>query len=154
MNRRFLIIVCFLAFVIYLVGFRDNVSFLKIHTHAQGSYKVQIELAITDEEKRLGLMGREELPEGTGMLFVYEENSDPIMWMKNMTFPIDIVFIGEDKMINYIEKSAEPCNAKFDRQCNRYGSAFPSKYVLELPAGFTSKNGIDWRDQVVMPLGI
>ena len=154
MNRRYFILVGFLVFVICLVGFRGNVSFLKIHTHGQGAHKIQVELAITDAEKHLGLMGRKELPDGTGMLFVYEENSNPIMWMKEMHIPLDIVFIGEDKMINYIEKSVEPCNARFDRQCNHYGSAIPSKYVLELPAGFTSKNGIDWRDNIVMPLGI
>lgn len=154
MVRRFLIIFGFLALIIYFVGFRADSNVLLIYTHDQGVHKIEVEIARTDEEKRKGLMGRSELPDGMGMLFLYEKDSNPVMWMKDMLIPIDIVFIGDDLKINYIEMSAEPCIGKIDRQCNRYGSAIPSTYVLELPAGFSERHGIDWGDQVTLPSGL
>lgn len=166
MNRRFFIIIAYLALVIYFVGFRDTDDFLRIYTQGSGLHEIHVEIARTPEEKRLGLMGREEVPDFTGMLFIYEENSNPIMWMKGMIVPLDIVFIGSDNIIKYIEHNVQPCMAKGnqqcdrkcdqqgDRKCNRYGSAIPSSYVLELPAGFAKKHGVDLGDRVEFPLGL
>ncbi|MFH0838090.1 MAG: DUF192 domain-containing protein [Patescibacteria group bacterium] len=155
MIRRFFIIIGFLVLVIYLAGFRTDGRFLKIIT-GQATHKLMVEVARTIEEKQLGLMGREELPDGTGMIFIYNEEGkpNPIIWMKGMLIPLDIVFVGKDLKINYIEKNVQPCRAKYDRQCNRYGSAAPSAYVLELPAGFTARYGIGLGDAIVLPSGI
>ncbi|MBU0706469.1 DUF192 domain-containing protein [Patescibacteria group bacterium] len=155
MIRRFFIIIGFLILVIYLAGFRTDGRFLKIVT-GQVTHKLMVEVARAIEEKQLGLMGREELPDGTGMLFVYdeEEKPNPIIWMKGMLIPLDIVFIGKDLKINYIEENVQPCFAKYDRQCNLYGSAVPSAYVLELPAGFTARFGVNPADKIILPSGI
>jgi len=154
MNRRFFIIIGFLTLVIYLAAFRADARFLKIIS-SQGTHKLKVEIARTVEERQVGLMGRKELPNGTGMLFVYEEeNPKPVIWTRWMLIPIDIVFIGEDLRINYIKSDVEPCTARFDRGCNRYGSPIESIYVLELPGGFTMRYGIDQGDQIILPLGI
>ncbi len=153
MNRRFFAIVGFLALVIYFVGIQANIRFLRIMSD-QGILKINVEVVKTPEGKQLGLMGREDLPNGTGMLFVYdEEGSNPVMWMKNMLIPIDMVFIGRDLKINHIAKNVMPCIADLDRHCERHGSAVPSNFVLEVPAGFTTQYGIEYGNGVIMPSG-
>ena len=61
---------------------------------ANKQYKVQ--LAETDEEKEKGLQGVENLPEGTGMLFIFNEVGEVSFWMKETDIPLDIVFINEE----------------------------------------------------------
>lgn len=120
---------------------------LVIHT-ASGEFEVSIEIAQTAEEKRLGLMGRTSLPEDSGMIFVYEESSLPTMWMKNMLIPLDILFIGEDGIIHHVEEAVPPCEAESDDECPRYFSGKPSKWVLELPSGTATREGIEVGDRV------
>jgi uncharacterized membrane protein (UPF0127 family) len=150
MNRRFLAIIGFLALLIYFMVFQSDTTLLKIVSEHE-TYKLQVEIVRTDEEKELGLMGRESLADDEGMLFVYGENRKPIIWMKNMLIPIDIIFIGEDLKISFIQKSVEPCTAEFDRQCHRYSSTRPSTYVLEVPAGYAERNDIVEGDKIILP---
>ena len=154
MKYKWSIIVAFLTLIVYLAGFHDKPVCLFIKTHAGGVHKINAEVVRTDEAKRLGLMGRQELREGKGMLFVYEDEPDPVIWMKGMNFPIDIVFIGRDFEIEHIENSAAPCQTALDRECSRYRSALPASYVLELPAGYVKRHGIELKDKVVLPSGI
>lgn len=153
MNRRFFAIIGFLALLIYFMGFQSDTSLLKI-VSGKRIHELKVEIALTDEEKELGLMGRKSLADDAGMLFVYRENTKPIMWMKGMIIPIDIIFIGEDLKINFIRKSVDPCTAKFDNQCHRYGSSIQSVYVLEMSAGYTERNGIAEGDRVILPSGV
>lgn len=153
MIRCFFIIIGFLALVIYLAGFRSDARFLKIVSD-QGTHKLKVEIVKTEEKKRTGLMRRESLPEDRGMLFVYDDNSHPYIWMKNMLIHLDIVFIGWDLKINHIERDVQPCVAMDDNQCIRYKSSYPSTFVLELPAGFTMQYGIDQGDEIILPSGI
>lgn len=154
MKYRFLIIIGFLGLVAYLAGFREPACTLKIITE-EASHRLCVEIARTAEEKRVGLMGREELPEGAGMLFVYEdEKVIPVMWMKSMLIPLDMVFISEDLKISHIEKKVPPCTELFDARCPRYSPPIPVAYVLELPEGYTTRQGIQSGDRVVLPSGI
>jgi uncharacterized membrane protein (UPF0127 family) len=152
MNRRFFLVIGFLALTIYFVGFRNNFHTLKIISGDQTT-RIHFEVAQTEEEKLLGLMGRSYLPEGHGMLFIYDAQDYPVMWMKDMLFPLDIVFIGADLKINIIQREVPPCEAHLVRLCDRYGSEEPSLYVLELPARYAEKKGFEKGDQVILPLG-
>lgn len=100
-------------------------------------YKFDIYLALDYEQKRRGLMFVRELPEMTGMLFVYEQDDYHSMWMKNTFIPLDIVFARADGTITNIAKDTEPQSLK------SIGSTEPVQYVLELNAGVTDKLGID-----------
>ena len=53
-----------------------------------------VELAITGEQLGQGLSGREILPAGTGMLFIYEQEGNRTFWMPDLRFPLDMVWIG------------------------------------------------------------
>lgn len=102
-----------------------------------GTTTVSVELAVSDDEKTKGLGGRTSLDDNKGMLFVFDEPSYPAMWMKDMIFPIDIAWIDSDFKIVDIQKNVSP---------NTYPQSFqpqsPSKYVIELPAGFFDTHNI------------
>ena len=99
--------------------------------------RVQVELALTPEEKTRGLMHREHLAEGHGMLFVFPNEEVRTFWMKNTLVPLDMIFIRADGRVAGVVHSAEPLTTT-PRTVGR-----PSKYVLEVPGGYARAMGID-----------
>lgn len=99
---------------------------------------IEAEIVDTPELRQLGLSGRENLPEGRGMFFIFDEPSRHGFWMKDMNFAIDIVWIDEEYRIIGIEKEVVPETFPYV-----FRPEEPVKYVLELPAGFTSRNNIE-----------
>jgi uncharacterized membrane protein (UPF0127 family) len=97
---------------------------------------VDLIISTTQEELEGGLSNYSSLPQDTGMLFIFEKPGIQRMWMKEMDFPIDIIWISEKRRITHIEKSTEPCTPP---QCLIYEPSGLAKYVLEVNAGF-SKN--------------
>lgn len=98
---------------------------------------IEAEVATTDEEKIQGLSGREMLGFDQGMLFAFDVPDFQQIWMKDMKFSIDILWLDEDMRVIYVEQGIAP---------ETYPKIFapPTKayYVLELEAGFVEKNGI------------
>lgn len=115
---------------------------------ADNSYHLLVEVADSPGEQTQGLMGRKELPDEEGMLFVYEEDTVPNFWMKNMEIPLDMVFIGADGVIRHIEANVPPCITT-DDNCIRYSSKEPVRSVLELAAGFTERYGVKAGDRII-----
>ncbi|MBU3668418.1 MAG: DUF192 domain-containing protein [Candidatus Taylorbacteria bacterium] len=83
-------------------------------------------LANTDELRRIGLSGRESLPRDTVMVFTFDTPDKYGFWMKDMKFPIDIMWVGEDMRAVHIERNVSP---------DTYPEAFypdkPSVMVIE-----------------------
>lgn len=103
-----------------------------------GSTTISVEVADTHEERMQGLSGRTALAEGRGMLFVFEGEGDWAIWMKDMHFPIDIIWADSDGKIITIARSVAP-----ETYPNAFYPGTPTAlYVLEVPAGFSDKNGI------------
>jgi uncharacterized membrane protein (UPF0127 family) len=71
------------------------------------------------------------------MLFVFSEVATRGFWMRNMSFPIDIVWIDKNKNVIGILEDVDP-----DTYPNIFFPPSPVKYVLELNAGYADKNGI------------
>ncbi len=112
-----------------------------------GGKNVQVELAVTSAEQAQGLSGRASLHENTGMLFIFNESGKYPFWMKDMNFPIDMIWIGEDSRIVFIKKDARP-----ELYPETYGPGATdkdAKYVLEVADGFTDKNNIKVGDPVL-----
>jgi hypothetical protein len=104
---------------------------------------VKVELAETLEEQSLGLSGRYDLPEGEGMLFIFKTSGEHPFWMKEMNFPIDIIWIAEDGRVVYIKDSATPESFPEVYKPNEV-----AKYVLEVRAGFATENNLKVGDGV------
>ena len=125
---------------------------LEIET-GQGTVEIMVEIADTMEERMQGLMGRDFMEEDHGMLFIYDKGLIPIMWMKNMLIPLDILFISPELKVVYIAENVPPCYEEDDADCLRYGDASKTvSYVLELPAAYVEKNGVEIGDKINLPL--
>ena len=81
----------------------DNIKYIKI-----AGQEIKVELAVSDAEKGKGLSGRTGLAPNTGMLFVFEKPGPYAFWMKDMNFPIDIIWLSEDLKVVYIKQNTRP----------------------------------------------
>lgn len=115
---------------------------LVIHATENACYRFDIWLATVRDQQMRGLMFVRDLPEFTGMLFVYDRPGRRSMWMKNTYIPLDIVFIRDDGVVSSIVADAEPLNL------TSLSSIEPVPYVLELGGGVAEKLGISAGDRV------
>ena len=101
--------------------------------------EVKVEVADTEEKRKVGLSGRTELAENTGMLFVFNpQNVKPIFWMKDTLIPLDLIWINDNKVVQ-IDANVQPPKAGTpDSQLAKYTPKEPVDYVLEVPAGYAA----------------
>ncbi|MFQ5478619.1 MAG: DUF192 domain-containing protein [Candidatus Binatia bacterium] len=123
---------------------RDPGPQLRIHTTA-GDVAVSVELALTEEQRRRGLMWRDSLGDSEGMLFVFPDEGPLSFWMKNTPSPLDIVFINSDKRVVSVAANTVPYSEK------RIPSRGPSRFVLEVKAGFCKRHGVRAGDRISLP---
>jgi uncharacterized membrane protein (UPF0127 family) len=90
------------------------------------------ELAVSDAERQLGLMFRPQINDDQAMLFIFEEEGTHAFWMKNMRFPIDILWLDKDRRIVHIEAQVPPC---VQDPCPSYPPDHPARFVLEIRSG-------------------
>ncbi|OGM20595.1 hypothetical protein A2714_02770 [Candidatus Woesebacteria bacterium RIFCSPHIGHO2_01_FULL_38_9] len=107
-----------------------------------------VELAKSPQEKQKGLSGTRALPEDHGMLFVFEDNSIPSFWMKDMLISLDLIWITDTKIVQIDAKVNPPLTGSPDSQLILYSPPVPIDYVLEVNAGFAEKHGIKMGDIV------
>ncbi len=100
---------------------------------------VRIEIAADDETRAQGLMFRDHVPEGTGMLFLFPEAGDFPFWMKNTIVPLDMIWIDDSHGVVHVEHDVPPCKAD---PCPSYPPHAVAKYVLELGAGQAAKHRV------------
>lgn len=93
---------------------------------------VVAEVADDPDERRRGLMGREDVPDGTGMLFLFEEAAPRSFWMKDTLVPLDIAWIRDGHVVGVT--TMPPCGSGTP-QCPSYPSPGPVDAALEVPAG-------------------
>jgi uncharacterized protein len=101
-----------------------------------GSHRLTVEIADTTPLRTRGLMWRNDLPDGTGMLFIFPTEVVQSFWMRNTLIPLDLLFIDKRGQVVGVVQWAEP------RTLNSRTVGKPSLYVLEVPAGWTSRNGV------------
>ncbi|MFA7662460.1 MAG: DUF192 domain-containing protein [Patescibacteria group bacterium] len=99
------------------------------------------EIARTPRQKALGLMNRDLLDQTASMLFIYEDPKTMGIWMKNMKFPLDILWLNyEGEIVDFI-KNAPPCQPNL--VCPAYKPAESASYVLEINAGLIDKYSLE-----------
>lgn len=105
-------------------------------------FAVEAELAVTSEEQQRGLMFRDEVPVGQGMLFVGRRSSRRSFWMFQCRIPLDMIWLDGGRRIVEIVREAPPCRDPAPRNCPSYGGNVNSVYVLELAAGQADAQGL------------
>jgi uncharacterized membrane protein (UPF0127 family) len=108
--------------------------------------RIQAETMRTQIELLKGLMFRESLPEGRGMLFIHPEEDIFHYWMYQTKIPLDIIWMDHDHRIVEMSLNTPPCTSKSAKECPNYGGNFKSKFVLEVNAGVAAKNGLKTGD--------
>jgi uncharacterized membrane protein (UPF0127 family) len=101
-----------------------------------GEVTVSVEVADTPAATSRGLMFRRELPRDAGMLFVFDGEEPHQFWMKNTYLPLDMIFVSARLEVVGVVADAEPLNE------TPVGVGKPSKYVVEVNAGFARDRGI------------
>lgn len=117
-----------------------------------GDLKISAEVADTADERKKGLSNRDELAIEAGMLFVFDESGSYAIWMKDMRFPIDIIWVDESKRIVDIAESAVPEPGKKDEELKRYRPRPQAKYILEINAGLSKLYNLQIGDAVTFEL--
>jgi hypothetical protein len=102
---------------------------------------LHLEVALNEEQRERGLMGRDRLAPHTGMLFVFGGDGPVDFWMKDTLVPLDMIFIAGDGTVRRVYAAVPVVPAKLpdDAIPRESGSA---KYVIELPAGESASDGI------------
>lgn len=110
-----------------------------------GKEVVQAEVVSSEAARELGLSGRSGLAPNSGMLFEFDQDGAWGIWMKDMSFSIDIVWADAAGKVIYIVQDAAP---------QSYPTIFtppsPAHYVVELPAGFVAAHGVALGDKIVI----
>jgi len=131
---------------LFMILFSQNLPLKKlVQIFLPNETSITAELAITDEERQLGLMFREKINYDQGMLFVFEEEGIHSFWMKNMKIPLDLLWLDKNKRIIHIEECVPPCKRD---PCPSYTPRYSAMYVLELKAGSVNENGLELYDKL------
>jgi hypothetical protein len=105
---------------------------------------LQVQIADTKPLQTRGLMFQEKLPYDQGMLFVFDDEGVRSMWMLNMQFSLDVIWIGDDGKVVHIEKDTQPCKSALETMACTFtnGNGEDAKYVLEVTSGFVDEFNI------------
>ena len=114
-------------------------------------HSIFVEVMDTPDLRAKGLSGRERLNGNTGMLFIFEAPGDYGFWMKEMNFPIDIIWISDGKVVGF-EKNVEPEPGVSTLNLRTYSSPQPVEVVLEVAAGTVDRLEIKNGDSVSIRL--
>lgn len=115
-----------------------------------GAPPLQAEVADEPAERERGLMFRPGLAPDEAMLFVFPAERPWGFWMRNVNFPIDMVWLSANGTVVHVQR-APPCLAD---PCPIYEPRVPALYVVEVPAGFAANHSITPRTVVPVPAGL
>jgi uncharacterized membrane protein (UPF0127 family) len=101
-----------------------------------GDLPLSVEVAEDDPQRAYGLMFKKQMGDDEGMIFLFDETREHIFWMKNTFIPLDMVFIGDDRRVEGVYENAEPFSLQ------RMTVQKPSRYVLEVNAGWCRQHGV------------
>jgi len=97
------------------------------------SKTIKVECVVSPEKLKQGLSGRKELKQGTGMLFIFTDLIPHTMWMPNMNFPLDVVWLDEQLSVVHISYGLVPCEP--NGPCANSSSIYSTMYAIEVNAG-------------------
>lgn len=137
----------YLSLFLFLVSCKEQITFdktdINIINSKNENIMLRVELAVSEEQQAHGFMFRKDIPDGTGMLFIFDKDKIARFWMKNTPTPLSIAYINQEGIICDIF-DMQPFSEN-DVSSTRYVS-----YALEVPQGWFSKNNVKTGDKVVI----
>ena len=138
----------FSATAVFLSIFLSGCGNAQDHWVELEGRRFQVEIANDDRERSRGLMFRESMAEGSGMLFIHDEEQPLAYWMKNTKIALDILYFDSERRLVSQQRDVPPCS--LGNRCPPYPSHAPALYVLELNAGQAHRLGL--KDGAVLKL--
>lgn len=105
------------------------------------NFELIADLAITNDQQIKGLDVKDQLKENEGMLFVEKQPAKYDFWMSGMKFPIDIIWLDNNRTVIHIERNLQPCASDLD--CPLHSPDKDALYILETVAGFSQKHNVE-----------
>ena len=100
-----------------------------------GMHMIDAQVALTPEQREIGLMQRKDMPQHEGMIFIFEQPSQQCFWMKNTLLPLTAAFVADDgTIVNLADMKPQTLESHCSTQ--------PVRYVLEMNKGWFAKKGI------------
>ena len=145
--KRFFSLITILLLLTALLSCKSKklpVKDIKIIRQDGTEFIVNAEIAEKAEDRNHGFMERKNIPDGTGMLFVFEKDQILSFWMKNTPHPLSIAYIdSKGKIRNIYDMTPYSLSSII--------STVSVRYALEVPQGWYKKNGITEGDTVLIP---
>jgi uncharacterized membrane protein (UPF0127 family) len=118
-----------------------------------GVTRLHVELAMSPEQRSMGLMERSSLSDSAGMLFLYDKDEPATsgFWMYRTRIPLDIAFLDSTGRVVAIRRMT-PCTATLASGCPTYEAGVPYRAALEVSAGALARYGIAPGAQVELPV--
>lgn len=150
-----MVLFLFILLVIVVVGGKYAIDYVgknglnlgKQTTVTVNNKVFSVKVAKTEEDRQIGLSKTNSLASSSGMLFIFDTPGLYTFWMKDMKFPIDILFINGNKITDIFENVPIPADAS---NLQTYVPTEPADKVLELPAGTVSSAQIKKGDSVTI----
>ena len=103
--------------------------------------EIRAEVEMTPEEMQKGMMFRDSLPRGQGMLFIHQTPGLYTYWMYKVEIPLDMIWMDQHRNIVEISADTPPCKTKASG-CDKYGGHQQAQFVLELGGGEAKRLGL------------
>lgn len=140
MKKVLLILIITVIFIAFFIGknytVRSEDKILRIANRT-----IYLETAESDQKRTQGLSGRASLDKNRGLLFVFPNSQVYAFWMKDMNFPLDIIWLSENKVIDLTENVPAPTDKDLTN-LTLYQPREPVNEVIELNAGMVKELGI------------
>ncbi len=134
-------VLIFFCGMLLLLGSKKEKSVFDIQL---GEKNLKVWVAESEKERNKGLSGIEVM-DVDGMLFVFQEETFPLFWMKEMNFPIDIIWINSQKEIVEITEKVYP-----ETYPELFSPSTAVQYVIEVSAGWCEENKINKGDKLIL----
>jgi uncharacterized membrane protein (UPF0127 family) len=106
------------------------------------------EVARTPQEQARGLMYRQSLARDRCMIFLYDQDGEHRIWMKNCLIALDVVWVKADGTVVEVRENAPPCSPLLGDDCPTYGGTVPARHFVEFPAGTVRRLGLKVGDRL------
>jgi uncharacterized membrane protein (UPF0127 family) len=145
-----------IGFIIILLIFSGIIVFELNHASMPKSkviidkHTFSVETATTSAQQQQGLSGRASMPQNQGMLFIFTRAEPYPFWMKDMNFPLDMIFINNNKIVDIFQNVPQPKNS--NAKLPIYTPSASANQVLEINAGLSKADGFKKGDTVSVSL--